>query len=80
MKTIIEGKQSINLSTTIYRFLLHYQSTPQITTRKSPAESLFNCKINTRFNLLKKSLNKQNLKQEENLAEFYASEKFRTYT
>ena len=46
IKKIIEGKQSINLNTTVYRFSLHYQSTPQIATGKSPAELLFNCKIN----------------------------------
>ena len=46
IKKIIEGKQSINLNTTVYRFSLHYQSTPKIATGKSPAELLFNCKIN----------------------------------
>ena len=32
MKKIIEGKQCINLNTTIYRFLLHCRSTPQTAT------------------------------------------------
>ena len=46
---------------------------------KSPAELLFNHKISIRLNLLRNSLNRQNLKQEENLAEFYTSKKLRTF-
>ena len=79
-KKIIERKQCLNLNTTIYRFLLHYRSTPQIATGKSPAELLFNRKINTRLNLLRYSLNKQNLKPKENLAEFYTSNMLSTFT
>ena len=47
---------------------------------KSPAELLFNHKISIRLNSLRNSLNRQNLKQEENLAEFYTSKKLRTFT
>ena len=61
MKKIIEGRQCMNLNKTTYRFLLHYQSTPQIAIGKFPAEFLFNHKINTRLNLLRNSLNRQNL-------------------
>ena len=64
----------------MYILLLHYKKTPENTSGKSPGELLFNFKINTRFNLLKNSLNKQNLKQEENLTEFYITKKLRTYT
>lgn len=70
----------MNLNTAIHRFLLHYRSTPHTTTGKSPAELLFNRKINTRLNLLKNSLNKQYLKQEEDVVEFYNSKKLRTST
>ena len=62
MKKIIEGKQCMNLNKTTYRFFLHYQSTPQIAIGKFPAEFLFYHKINTRLNLLRNSLNRQNLK------------------
>ena len=79
IKKVIERKQYINLNTTAYRFLLHYWSTPQITTGKSPAELLFNRKINARLNLLRISLNRPNLKQE-NLAEFYTWKNLRTFT
>ena len=72
-------KQCINLNATIYRFLLHYQSTPQIATWKSPAKLLSNRKINTRLNLFRNSLNRQNIKQEENVAQFYTSKKLRTF-
>ena len=41
---------------------------------------LFNRKINTRLNLLRYSLNRQNLKKEKNIPELYTSKKLRTFT
>lgn len=41
---------------------------------------LFNRKINTRLNLLRYSLNRQNLKTEKIFPELYTSKKLRTFT
>ena len=51
-KKIIEGKNVMELNTSISRYLLHYRAKPQSITGKSPAEMLFNCRL-TRLNLLK---------------------------
>ena len=40
------------LQKNLYQFLLHYQSTPHITTGKTPAEIMFGRNIKTRMNLL----------------------------
>ena len=58
VKKILEGKNVIALNI-ISRYLLHYRATILSTTRKSPAEMLFNQKLHTWLNLLKKSVNKQ---------------------
>ena len=79
MKKIIEGKQSVNLNTAICRYLLHYRSTPQTTTNKSPAELLFKHRFNTRLNLIKQSLDKQDLDHERKIVDFYTSKKLRTF-
>ena len=59
IKKIIEGKNVFELNTITSRYLLHSRATPQNTTGKSPAEMLFNRKLNTRLNLLKQSMNNQ---------------------
>ena len=79
MKKIIEGKQSVNLNTAICRYLLHYRSTPQTTTNKSPAELLFKRRLNTRLNLTKQLLDEQDLDHECKIADFYTSKKLRTF-
>ena len=79
IKKIVEGKNEMELNTIINRYLLHYRPTPQSTTEKYPAEILFNCKLNTRLNLLKQSMNKQDLNYEQQIVEFYASETLRTF-
>ena len=79
MKKIIEGKNVTELNTIISRYLLHYRATPQSTTGKSPAEMLFNLKLNTQLNLLKQSMNKQDLNYEQQIAELYASKTLRTF-
>ena len=57
LKKIIEGKKVKELNTILHRFLLTYRTetyrTPHCQTHTSPAELLFNRKLNTRFNFLK---------------------------
>ena len=79
IKKIAEGKNEMELNTIINRYLLHYRATPQSATEKYPAEMLFNCKLNARLNLLKQSMNKQDLNCEQQIVEFYASETLRTF-
>ena len=61
------------------RYLLHYRATPQSTTCKYPAEMLFNQKLNMWLNLLKQSMNKQDLNYEQQIAEFYAMKTLQTF-
>ena len=55
----------MKLNTIISRYLLHYRVMLQSTTGKSLAEMLFNRKINMQLNLLKQSMNKQDLNYEQ---------------
>ena len=61
---IIEGKNVMKLNTIISRYLLHYSVMLQSITGKSLAEMLFNCKLNMQLDLLKQSMNKQDLNYE----------------
>ena len=79
IKKIIEGKNLIELNTIVSGYLLHYIATPQSTTGKSLAEMLFNRKLNTRHNLLKQSMNKPDLNNEQQIAEFYALKTSRAF-
>ena len=79
IKKIIEGKNLIELNTIVSGYLLHYIATPQSTTGKSLAEMLFNRKLNTRHNLLKQSMNKPDLNNEQQIAEFCALKTSRAF-
>ena len=79
IKKITEGKNLIELNTIVSGYLLHYIATAQSTTGKSLAEMLFNRKLNTWHNLLKQSMNKPDLNNKQQIAEFYALKTSRAF-
>ena len=79
IKKITEGKNLIELNTIVSGYLLHYIATAQSTTGKSLAEMLFNRKLNTRHSLLKQSINKPDLNNEQQIAEFHALKTSRAF-
>ena len=56
LKKIMEGKEVKELNTILQRFLLTYSTTPHCQIHTSPAELLFNRKLNTRLNIVKPTL------------------------
>ena len=56
LKKIVEGKEINDLDSTLSRFMLSYRTTLHSTTGISPAELLFNRKLNTRLNFVKPKL------------------------
>ena len=56
LKQIIDGKVVGDLYSTLSRFMLSYRTTPHSSTGVSPAELLFNRKLNTRLNFVKPKL------------------------
>ena len=52
LKKIINGKVVSDLDSTPLRFTLSYRTTPHSTTGLSPAELLFNRKLNTHLNFV----------------------------
>ena len=72
LKKIIEGKEVKELNTILQRFLLAYHTTPHCKkTHTSPAELLFNRKLNTRLNFVKPTLTDTITSHEDNFCRFH---------
>ena len=70
LKKIIQGKVVSDLDSTLSRFMLSYHTTPHSTTGISPAELLFNRKLNTRLNFVKPKLSSIINEQEQKFKDF----------
>ena len=70
LKNIIDGKVVIDLDSTLSRFMLSYHTTPHSTTGISPAELLFNRKLNTRLNFVKPKLSSIINEQQQKFKDF----------
>ena len=83
LKKIIEGKEVKELNSILHRFLLTYHTetyrTPHCQTHTSPAELLFNRKLNTRLNFVKPILTDTIASHEGNFCRFYYSKNFRHF-
>ena len=71
LKKIIEGKEVKELNTTLQRFLLTYRTTQHSQTHMSPAELLFNRKLNTRLNFVKPILTDTIASHKDNFCRFH---------
>ena len=58
------------MDSTLSRFMLSYRTTPHSTTGVSPAELLFNRKLNTRLNFVKPKLSSIINEQEQEFKDF----------
>ena len=70
LKKIVEGKEINDLDSTLSHFMLSYRTTPHSTTGISPAELLFNRKLNTRLNFVKPKLSNIINDQEQKFKQF----------
>ena len=70
LKKIIDGKVVSDLDSTLSHFMLSYRTTPRKTTCVSPAELLFNGKLNTRLNFVKPRLSSIINEQEQKFEDF----------
>ena len=70
LKKIAEGKEINDFDSTLSRFMLSYCTTPHSTTGISPAELLFNGKLNTRLNFVKPKLSNIINDQEQKFKQF----------
>ena len=70
LKKIIDGKVVSNLDSTLSRFMLSYRTTPHSTTGVSLTELLFNRKLNTCLNFVKRKLSSIINQQEQEFKDF----------
>ena len=75
LKKITEGKEAKELNTILQGFLLTYHTTPHCQTNTSPAELLFNRKLNACLNFVKPTLTDTIASHEENFCRFHCYSK-----